>query len=81
MDDWTWREKVAGWFHHIGYKFSPGVCQEVLIRDGDGVEIFDITFEGGFVATGPRHPYTAHSREYADDDDEVGTVTDWNDDE
>ena len=77
MDDWTWRDTVAGWLHRLAYKFSPGEMQDVLLRDADGVEIFNIGFEGGFVGTGPIPPYTAHTRKYTDEDDMVGTITDW----
>lgn len=77
MDKWTWRETVASWIHQLGYKFSPPVPQDILIRDDAGEEIFSIAFEGGFVASGPSGPYTVHSRKYADDDDMVGAITDW----
>lgn len=77
MTEWTWRQTVASWLHRLAYKFSPEESQEVLIRDGEGNEIFSIAFEGGFVASGPCEPYTAHTREYANDDDLVGIVIDW----
>jgi hypothetical protein len=63
--------------HRLGYKFAPSEGSDILIRDASGKEIFSIAFEGGFVAAGPAEPYTAHSREYADDDDMTGTIFDW----
>lgn len=77
MDKWTWRQHVAHWIHQLAYKFDQPECQDVLIRDESGAEIFNIAFEGGFVASGPCEPYTAHSREYADDADMIGTIVDW----
>lgn len=77
MDKWTWRDRVASWFHRIGYRIAPGEARDVLLRDADGVEIFSISVDGGFVASGPREPYTAHTRTYTDDDDLTGTITDW----
>lgn len=77
MDEWTWRENVASWIHRLAFKFAQPVAQDILIRDAAGTELFSIAFEGGFVAQGPVEPYTVHTREYADDDDMVGTITDW----
>lgn len=76
-DKWTWRETVANWINRLAYKFAPPEDHDILIRDAKGREIFSIAFEGSFVASGPAKPYTVHSREYADDDDMVGTITDW----
>ncbi len=77
MEEWTWREHVASWIHRLAYRFSPESSNDILIRDAAGNEVFSIAFEGGFVASGPAEHYTAHSREYADDDDTVGTITNW----
>lgn len=77
MGPWTWRQKVAAWIHRLAYRFDQPYPQDILIRDADGREIFNVAFEGGFVATGPVAPFTAHSRVYADDEDMVGTITDW----
>lgn len=76
MDKWTWRMRVATFFHRIGYWFFPEEGQDIFVRDADGKEIFDIAFCGGWVITGPSEPYTLHSRTYADDDDLEGTVED-----
>lgn len=77
MDKWTWRQHVASWIHRLAFHFSPPDTQDILIRDIAGTEIFSIAFEGGFVASGPAEPYTAHSRDYVNDDDMVGTIVDW----
>ncbi len=77
IDEWTWREIVASWIHQIAYWFCPLEEQDILIRDVNGTEIFSVAFVGGFVASGPVEPYTAHSREYANESDMVGTITDW----
>lgn len=77
MDKWTWRERVASRIHWLAYRFSSPVPQDILIRDANGTELFSIAFEGSFVASGPMEPYTVASREYVDDADMVGTITDW----
>lgn len=77
MDKWTWRERIAHRIHQIAYKFSPPVEQDVVIRDGDGLEVFSVAFSGGFVASGPAGPYRVFSRSYADDDGLVGAEEEW----
>lgn len=72
MDKWTWRMNVAHWFHKVGYWFHTPECHDIIVRDAAGEQIFNIAFDGGFVASGPPEPYTLHCRHYADDDDLVG---------
>lgn len=75
-EPWTWREHVAHWIHQLGYRFAASEYHDVLVRDSDGVELFSVAFEGGFVASHPPKPYTIHCRHFTDDDDTEGTVVD-----
>lgn len=77
MDKWTWRQHVACYIHQLAFVFARPEHQCIVIRDRDGEEVFSVSFEGGFVASGPSDGYTASSREYADDDDMVGTEVAW----
>ena len=77
MKPWGWREHIAHWIHRLAFQLCPPQCEDIVIRDADGSEVFSIAFEGGFVASGPCEPYRVYSREYADDDDMVGTETEW----
>lgn len=60
----------------FAYRFAPVEAHEILVRDSEGVELFSVAFEGGFVASHPPKSYTIHCRHFTDDDDTEGTVVD-----
>lgn len=75
-DEWTWRHRVAYRIHRLGYRLCAPEEHELVLKDGDGAEIFSVAFTGGFVASHPPADteYTLWCRHFDGDDDLVGTL-------
>ena len=56
MKPWTWRQTIAHYIHKLAFMFVKPKWNDLVLRDKDGKEIFSISFEGGFVASGPMGP-------------------------
>lgn len=55
--EWTLRQRIAHRIHRIAYRFAAAEGHTIELLDGNGEQIFNVAFEGGFVATGPADPY------------------------